>query len=51
MGVFFGYILKRGNWPRLQISSNKTSSSSRLSDFQSSFSFELRDSIFGSLPF
>ena len=37
--------------PRLQISSNETSSSSRFSDFQNSFSFELRDSVFGSLPF
>ena len=42
---------KRGKLPRLQISSNQTSSFSRLSDFQNSCSFELRGSVFGRLPF
>ena len=42
---------KLGKSLRLHISSSETSSSPRLSDFQYSHYFELRDSVFESLPF
>ena len=47
------FKFKRGKSHRSQISSNQfeTSPYSRLSDFQNSYSFELRDPVFGSLPF
>ena len=35
------FEFKRGKWPHLQTSSNETSSSSRISDFQNSYSFDL----------
>ena len=45
------FEFERGNWLRREISSSESSSSSRPSDFQNLYSFKLRDSIFGNLPF
>ena len=42
---------QKQTFERSKICQQTCCSSSRLSDFQNSYSFELRDSVFGSLPF